>query len=292
VNKWEASAAGTFPGAVSAALAAGAPGWVSPGCPVQEAFDSWPAMFTPVAYDTASDATANFTASDGATGQPYVLLGSPVSAATQALAPSTSGEVPAGTTAGGSGNPAAGGVSQAMAAGSVNTENGDLTQAGTDVSVPTFGPSLSFGRTYDSGVAQQQTQTGSPGALGYGWTDNWASSLTPTRPVAGDIYTLDGMRSNLGVGGYAGSQVLGDPAGVVVNGGNVYIADTAGNRVLEVAHGTGTQWGQGRGRRAGGRLIIRRGSRSTPRATCISLTRGTRGSWRSRWRPGRSGASA
>jgi RHS repeat-associated protein len=243
VNKWEAVAAGTFSGFTSSSLAAGAPGWPSPACPVQEGFDSWPAMFTPVAYDAAS-ATGNFTASDGVAGQPYILLGAPVSAATTGLAPSTGGEVPAGTTSGGTSNPAAGGVSQSLAAGSVNTETGDLTQAVTDVSVPTFGPALSFGRTYDSGTAQQQTKTGTASPIGAGWTDNWASSLTTARPVEGDIYTLDGLRSNLNVGGYPGSQVMGNPAGVVVNGGNVYMADSAGNRVLEVAHSTGTQWGQ------------------------------------------------
>jgi trimeric autotransporter adhesin len=243
VNKWEASSAGSFGGFTSASL--GASSWPSPGCAVQEAFDSWPAMFTPLAYDGATDATADFTASDGATGQPYVLLGAPVSAATQALAPSTSGEVPTGAAAGGSGNPAAGGVSQALAAGSVNTEDGDLTQSDTDVSVPTYGPPLSFSRTYDSGTAQQQAQTGSPGAMGYGWTDNWASSLTPARPVAGDIYTLAGMRSNLGAGGFPGSQAIGGPAGTAFDAsGDLYIADTSGNRVLEVAHSTGTQWGQ------------------------------------------------
>ena len=244
VNSFEAAVAGTFGGFTSSSLAAGSPGWPSPGCPVQEAFDSWPAMFTPVAYDAASDATANFTASDGATGQPYVLLGAPVSAATQALAPSTDGEVPAGASAGGSGNPAAAGVSQALAAGSVNTEDGDLTQSDTDLTIPTYGPPLAFSRSYDADLAQTETQTKTPGAMGYGWTDNWASSLTAARPVSGDIYTLDGLRSNLDVGGYAGSQVMGDPGGTAVNNGNVYIADSAGNRILEVAHSTGTQWGQ------------------------------------------------
>ena len=105
VNAWEAEAAGTFAGFASSALGAGS--WPSPACPVEEAFDSWPAMFTPVAYDAASDAAADFTASDGQTGQPYILLGAPVSASTQALAPSTGGEVPAGSTAGGAANLAA-----------------------------------------------------------------------------------------------------------------------------------------------------------------------------------------
>ena len=244
VNKWEAAAAGTLSGFTSASLAAGAPGWPSPACPVQETFDSWPAMFTPLAYDAAGDAAPDFTASDGTAGQPYILLGAPVSSATQALAPSTGGEVPAGTTSGGTSNPAAPGVSQATAGDPVNTETGDFTQSDTDLSIPTYGPALSFTRTYDSGVAQQQTQTGAPGAMGYGWTDNWASSLTPARPVSGDIYTLDGMRTDNGTGGPPAASALGDPGGVVSNGGNMYFADTSGNRVLEVPGTTGTQWGQ------------------------------------------------
>jgi len=164
VNLWEAEAAGTFAGFASSALGSGS--WPSPACPVEEAFDSWPAMFTPVAYDAASDAVSNFTASDGQTGQPYILLGAPVSASTQALAPSTGGEIPAGSTAGGAANPAAPGVAQATAGDPVNTENGDFTQSNTDVSVPGFGPGLDFTRSYDAQAAQQQTETGSPGGDG------------------------------------------------------------------------------------------------------------------------------
>jgi hypothetical protein len=82
VNTWETESAGTFGGFTSSELSTGS--WPSPACPVKEAFDKWPAEFTPVGYDAASDATANFTASDGATGQPYLLLGAPPSAATQA----------------------------------------------------------------------------------------------------------------------------------------------------------------------------------------------------------------
>jgi hypothetical protein len=104
---------------------AGAGAWTSTGCPVQEAFSSWPAMLTPVAFDAGSDVTANFTASDGVSGQPYVLLGHPVSAATAALAPGTGGEVALLSAVGGS-NPAAPGVNQATAADPVNTESGDL----------------------------------------------------------------------------------------------------------------------------------------------------------------------
>jgi hypothetical protein len=103
VNKWEAAAAGTFAPVTSASLGTGS--WTSTGCPVQEAFSTWPAMFTPVAYDAASDATVNFTASNGVSGQPYVLLGQPVSSATAALAPGAGGEVLPGTTVGGGNAP-------------------------------------------------------------------------------------------------------------------------------------------------------------------------------------------
>jgi len=199
---------------------------------VQEAFDSWPAMFTPVAYDPASDATANFTASDGVAGQPYILLGSPVSAATAALAPSTGGEVPAGTTAGGWA--AAPGATQAAAGDPVNTENGDFTQSDTDLSIPTFGPSLDFTRTYDADVAEQETQAGKPGPLGYGWTDNWASSVATSRAVPGDIYAIAGTGSSghSGDGGPATSGLLDFPNATAADArGDLYIADEFNNRI-------------------------------------------------------------
>src|SRR5580692_418751 len=214
--------------------------WSSPACSVQETLTSWTAGLSGLAYDSAAT-PATFTASNGATGQAYVVAGTLPTAGTLALAPSQGGEVPAGTTAGGD-NPADPGVTQATAGDPVNTENGDFTQSNTDLSIPTFGPSLTFTRTYDADVAQQQTQTGSPGAMGYGWTDNWASSLTPGRPVQGNIYTLAGLRSDNGTGGPPASAALGDPSGIVDNGGNTYIVDTQDNQVLEVAGSTGTQW--------------------------------------------------
>jgi trimeric autotransporter adhesin len=241
VNSWGADAAGTLGGLASASLAAGAPGWPSPACPVQEAFDSWPAMFTPVGYDAASDATANFTASDGVTGQPYILLGSPAAPGTAALAPATDGEVPEGATAAGS-NPAAPGVSQPTA-GDVNTEDGDFTQSATDVSIPTIGPSFSFSRSYDAQTARQETIAGTPGPMGYGWTDNWATSLTTGTAVPGDIYTGDGKETWDGNGWVPTSQTLDTPAVVAQYGGNTYIADSQSNRVEEIAGSTGTQWG-------------------------------------------------
>jgi RHS repeat-associated protein len=230
VNKWEAAAAGTFGAVTSGSLATGS--WTSTGCPVQEAFNSWPAMFTPAVFDRASDATANFTASDGVSGQPYLLLGQPVSAATAALAPGTSGEVPALSAVGGS-NPAAPGVSQATAGDPVNTENGDFTQSATDLSVPGFGPALDFTRTYDAQTARRQTVAGTPGPLGYGWTDNWATSLTLNRPVTGDIYTV----STPGVYAYEPVDTASDGAG------DVFYVDATANDVVEVAAASHTQFG-------------------------------------------------
>jgi RHS repeat-associated protein len=232
VNAWEAAGTGTFGGFTSASLSTSSWGTA---CPVDEGFTSWPAMFTPVAYDAATDATGNFTASDGTTGQPYILLGAPVSTATAALAPSVGGEVIGGTTAGGTSNPAAPGVQQASAGDPVNTENGDFTQTDTDESLPGFGPSLAFTRTYDADQAQAQTQEGAPGAMGYGWTDNWASTVSGAQPTPGDIYLTDGLRIG-GDGGPATQSVMSDPGEVVVDAqGDIFFADTGDNRVQEIA---------------------------------------------------------
>jgi RHS repeat-associated protein len=66
----------------------------------------------------------------------------------------------------------------------VNTATGDLSESATDISVPTYGPSLSFSRTYDADAAQQET---SAGQMGLGWTDNWATSAEPNVPASGDV---------------------------------------------------------------------------------------------------------
>lgn len=238
VNTWQAVASAQYHG-----LGATIGPWSSPACAVQESFTAWPAGLGGLAYDKAAT-PATFTASDGGSaGQAYVLAGAVPSASTAALAPSTGGEVPAGTTAGGTKNPAAPGVSQASAGDPVNTENGDFAQTSTDVSIPTFGPSLDFSRTYDSLVAQQQTQTGTPGPMGYGWTDNWSSSLSAARPVPGDIYTIDGLASDNGNGGPATSGVLNYASDVWSDSSGLYIADTQANRVQEIPSASGTQWG-------------------------------------------------
>jgi RHS repeat-associated protein len=59
----------------------------------------------------------------------------------------------------------------------VNTQTGDLNESTTDASVSTFGEPLDFTRTYDSSLAQTQAAAGTPGPLGFGWTDNWNMSL-------------------------------------------------------------------------------------------------------------------
>lgn len=230
VNKWEAAAAGTFGAVTNGSLGSGS--WTSTGCPVQEAFSSWPTMFTPVGYDAGADAAKNFTASDGVAGEPYVLLGAPISAATAALAPGTGGEVSPLSAVGGS-NAAAPGVVQATAADPVDTESGDFSESATDFSIPGFGPALAFTRTYDSQAARLQTVAGTPGPLGFGWTDNWATSLTLNRPTPGDIYTV----TTTGVQPFEPVDMVSDVAG------NLYYADYTTNDVVEVAAASHTQFG-------------------------------------------------
>ena len=110
------------------------------------------------------------------------------------------------------------------------------------------GRRLAFTRTYDSTMAQAEARVGSPGPLGYGWTDNWNMSLVLNQPVPNDVYGMTGSPSggagHTGDTGPAGSALLNGPQGVAVDAsGNVYIADTGNNRVQEVAASTHTQWG-------------------------------------------------
>ncbi len=217
--------------------------WASPACSVEESFDAWPSALSGLGYDAAST-PADFTASDGVTGQPYVLVGSPPSAGTLALSPSMGGEVPLSSTYGGS-NPAAPGYSEnrALAADAVDPATGDFTESDTDLSIPTYGPALDFTRTYDAQLAEQQTMAGTPGAFGYGSTDSWASSLSSGAPTAGDIYTIAGLRTADGQGGSATNSPL-NPYGVYVDSsGNLYIADDSDNRVEEIPATSGTHWG-------------------------------------------------
>jgi hypothetical protein len=160
VNTWLALALSQFNGVTSAILGP----WSSPACSVEESFNAWPAGLGGLGYYTGAS-PATFTASDGATGQAYILAGAPASSATAGLSPSTGGQVPPGSTLGGGINPAAPGVNQ-PGAGGVNTENGDYTESDTDLAGTTYGASLDFSRTYDAQVAQSQTQCARPGRIG------------------------------------------------------------------------------------------------------------------------------
>ena len=246
VNAWQAGNITAFNGLTSASLSLSQ--WASPACAVQETFDAWPPSYNPLAIQVTGGGAASpaeVTASDGLSGQPYVLAGSNT-AAPAAAAPATGGVPATGAVTGGAGNPAAPGLAASMApAGDpVNPENGDFTQSATDVSMPGFGPSLEFTRTYDALLAQQQTRTGTPGAMGFGWTDNWATSVSASTPVPADIYTLDGMRLDTGKGGSALKAALNNPGSVYSStSGDVYIAETTANEVSEIPAATGTQWG-------------------------------------------------
>jgi RHS repeat-associated protein len=245
VNTWAAENSPQFNGLASGALAS----WASPACSVQATFDAWPAGLGGVAYD-AGASPAEFTASDGATGQAYVLLGAPVSAPTAQLAPTVGGEILAGTTVGGN-NPAGGSAGVTPVAG-VNAANGDFTQSKMDFLISTFGPSLDFTRTYDAQLARQETvagaavPAGAPGSMGYGWTDNWDSWLNAGVPVPDDIYRIAGTGSQ-GTGGDGGAALsagLNSPYGAAADPqGDLFVGDPNNNRVQEIAAYSHTQFG-------------------------------------------------
>ena len=73
----------------------------------------------------------------------------------------------------------------------IDTASGDFTESATDAALPTYGPSLPFSRTYDATSAQAQAASSTPGPLGYGWTDNWDTSLSLNSDygttVSGDV---------------------------------------------------------------------------------------------------------
>jgi YD repeat-containing protein len=73
----------------------------------------------------------------------------------------------------------------------IDTASGDFTESATDTALPTYGPSLSFARTYDAASGQAESASSTPGPLGYGWTDNWDTSLALNSDygttVSGDV---------------------------------------------------------------------------------------------------------
>ncbi|HMD46094.1 MAG TPA: RHS repeat-associated core domain-containing protein [Acidimicrobiales bacterium] len=68
----------------------------------------------------------------------------------------------------------------------VNVATGDFYDTTTDLTVPSTpnGVPLAFSRTYDAQEAQAQEPSGTPGRLGYGWTDNLAMTLSSSSGTA------------------------------------------------------------------------------------------------------------
>ncbi|MHB1596707.1 MAG: DUF6531 domain-containing protein [Streptosporangiaceae bacterium] len=242
VNTWESVALSQFNGLTASDLGP----WPSPACSVQETLNAWPSGLGGLGF-FASASPASFTASDGQTGQAYIVAGPAASTpttsntSTAALSPTVGGALPAGASAGGS-NPAVPAAGLGVDSRGVNTENGDYSLSASDLQIPGFGPPLGFSRTYDAQAARSQAWVGQPGPMGYGWTDTWGTSLRQSVPVPGDIYTIDGL-ATAGASGGATQTPLDYPQTTVYNSGNIYIADTAGNRVEEVPGTSGTQWG-------------------------------------------------
>ena len=206
-------------------------------CSVQESFTSYPsAHFSVLGFDRAVSPT--FTTADGMSGQPYVLVSSP--------SPPTNFTAPGGAVANagtyGFSNDAAPALAPAVTADAVNPASGDYSETYDDLSIPTYGPALDFARTYDAKLAQQAALSGSPGQMGYGWTDSFGASVS-SGAMPGDLYTLDGERTNNGNGGNGTGSPLAQPEGEAYLGGNLYIADTADNRIQEIPGSSGTQWG-------------------------------------------------
>lgn len=171
---------------------------------------------------------------------------SPPLATSARFSPSVNGEIPLTATFG-AGDPASPGVdsSNMSVADGVNPETGGLSESTTDFSIPTFGPSLDFTRTYDSLLAQQQTASGKPGSLGYGWSSSFGTSLTIGTPEPGFLYRAAGPSGTgsgyAGDGGLATNALLYDPYGVTVDShGDVFVADSGNNRIQMIAAGNTT----------------------------------------------------
>ena len=78
----------------------------------------------------------------------------------------------------GGANPGAPGVAQPTAGDGVNTENGDFTDAEGRLRGPDVRAVADFTRVDHSARSRPAAdQERDPGPMGYGWTDNWATSL-------------------------------------------------------------------------------------------------------------------
>ena len=163
------------------------------------------------------------------------------------------GMTPLGATFGGS-NASSPGVSasETSVAGGVNPATGDYSESDSDLSIPTFGPSLGFTRSYEALLAQQETATGSPGNMGYGWASSYSANVRTGLPIPDYTYRTIGdsgtSSGTSGDGGVAYSAKLNAPYAVVTDKmGDLIIADRSNNRVQIVAAGTTIPFKDGSG---------------------------------------------
>lgn len=154
---------------------------------------------------------------------------------------SYAGPIPPSTTFGGTSDTSPGLAAGASAAST--SPAGNFTQSSSDFSLPSYGPALDFTRSYDSQLAQQEVAHDSPGPLGYGWSTGLGAHLSFGGTVPGDIYTADGNATATNDGGPVGSDVFDYPQGAWSVNGNVYVADSNDNRVVEVPGSNGVQYG-------------------------------------------------
>ncbi len=204
-------------------------------CAVQESFTSYPSATAPLAIDRG--VSSSFTTADGMSGQPYILVSNP--SVPTYIAPGGAIE---GNASYGLSNDDAPGLTPPVTANGVNTETGDYSSSYSDLSIPTYGPALGFTRSYDAKLAQQESISATPGPLGYGWEDTDQPFLS-YGSLPGAFYTLDGNRTDTLNGTGLRSTQIYYPQAEYFSGGNLYIADTDDNRVLEVPGASGTQWG-------------------------------------------------
>ena len=107
-----------------------------------------------------------------------------------AFSGATTGDVPSSAMFGGS-NPAEPGVTQSIhtVGDGINPSTGDFSITARDASVATYGPAP-FTRTYDAGLAQEESASSSPGPFGYGWSFGPSlniSSLTVTQSSGAQV---------------------------------------------------------------------------------------------------------
>ena len=119
----------------------------------------------------------------------------------------------------------------AGSSGSGGAATSALLSAPTDVAVDANGD-LYIADSVNDRIQEVAASTGT----------QWGTSMT-----ANDIYSVLGTTGTSGCSGnahVASTAVINTPTGIAVDGsGNLYVADEANNRVLELPKATGTYWG-------------------------------------------------